>query len=101
MQTFERSLETKARSVDSAGRSTIGAEIRHRAKLQPEHPAVVASGFAPLSYRELQCLIDGVRVALRVAGFGRSSRVVIAMRNGPQAALAIVAVACAAIGIPL
>ena len=101
MQSLERSPETKARFVDSVGRSTIGAEIRHRAELQPEHPAVVASGFAPLSYRELQHLIDEVRAGLRSAGFDRTARIVIAMRNGPQAALAIVAVTCAAICIPL
>ena len=101
MQSLEQSSETKARFVNSVGRSTIGAEIRHRAELQPEHLAVVASGFAPLSYRELQHLIDEVRAGLRSAGFDRTARIVIAMRNGPQAALAIVAVTCAAIGIPL
>jgi acyl-CoA synthetase (AMP-forming)/AMP-acid ligase II/thioesterase domain-containing protein len=94
---------TTASSVDNAGvhHSTVGGEIRRRAELQPEHTAVVASGFAPLSYRELQCLIDDVHAALRLAGFGRSARIAIAMRNGPQAALAIVAVACSAVSIPL
>jgi acyl-CoA synthetase (AMP-forming)/AMP-acid ligase II/thioesterase domain-containing protein/acyl carrier protein len=103
VRTLEFSLEKKAHSVGGtgAGQSTIGAEIRRFAERQPDHVAVVASDFAPLSYQELQCLIDEVRVALRVAGFGRSARIAIAMRNGPQAALAIVAVACSAVSIPL
>ena len=81
--------------------STIGNVIRRHAELQPDHAAVVATGFPPLSYQELQCLIDEVRAALRVAGLGRRARITIAIPNGPQAALAIVAVACSAVSIPL
>jgi acyl-CoA synthetase (AMP-forming)/AMP-acid ligase II/thioesterase domain-containing protein/acyl carrier protein len=100
---LELSPETKPRSSDSnsVGRSTVGSQIRRHAELQPDHVAVVATGFAPLSYWELQRLIDEVRAGLRLVGFGRTARIVIAMRNGPQAALAIVAVACSAISIPL
>ena len=103
MRTLELLPDTKARSVGviSAGLSTIGDKIRRRAELQPDHAAVVASGFASLSYRELQYLIDEVRAALRLDGFGRRARIAIAMPNGPQAALAIVAVACSAVSIPL
>ena len=81
--------------------STIGDMIRRRAALQPDQAAVVATGFQSLSYRDLQCLIDEVRAALRLAGFGRRARIAIAVPNGPQAALAIVAVACSAVSIPL
>ena len=103
MQGLELSLETKARSGGSANadESTIGARIRRRAELQPNHAAVVAAGSTPLSYRELQSLISEVRTALRLAGFSSSARIAVAMRNGPQAALAIVAVACSAVSIPL
>jgi acyl-CoA synthetase (AMP-forming)/AMP-acid ligase II len=103
VRTLELSPQTKAHPVGSSGpgQSTIGGEIRRRAELQPDHTAVVASGFAPLSYRELQRLIDEVRVALRQAGFGQSARVAVAIPNGPQAALAIVAVTCSAVSIPL
>jgi oxalate---CoA ligase len=84
-----------------ADQTTIGQAIRRRAELQPDHAAVVATGFAPLSYRELQCLIDEVHAALRAAGFDRRARIAIAIPNGPQAALAIVAVACSAVSVPL
>ena len=42
-----------------------------------------------------------MRAALRLAGFGPSARIAIATPNGPQAALAIVAVACSSVSIPL
>ena len=103
MRTLELSPLAQARSVGSsgAGQSTIGGEIQRLADLQPDHAAIVASGFAPLSYRELQCLAGEVRAALRLAGFSRDARIAISMRDSPQAALAIVAVACSAVSIPL
>jgi oxalate---CoA ligase len=84
-----------------AGQSTIGGEIRRLAELQPDRVALVATGFAPLSYRELHCLTDEMRNALRLAGFSRDARIAISMPDGPQAALAIVAVACSAVSVPL
>ena len=80
---------------------TVGAMIRRRADVQPDHPAITFTGFAPLSYRELQGFIDGVCARLRSAGFGGKAKIAIALPNGPQAALAIVAVACSATAIPL
>jgi acyl-CoA synthetase (AMP-forming)/AMP-acid ligase II/thioesterase domain-containing protein/acyl carrier protein len=81
--------------------TTLGAAIRLRAETQPNHPAIVSSGFAAFSYLELQSLIDHVRAALRGSGFGRNTRIAIAMPNGTQAALGIVAVSCSAVGIPV
>jgi oxalate---CoA ligase len=85
----------------SSGQSTIGERIRLCAETQPDHAAVESPSFASLSYHELQVLVDDVRVALRLAGLSRSARIAIAMPNGPQAALAIVAVTCSAVSIPL
>jgi acyl-CoA synthetase (AMP-forming)/AMP-acid ligase II len=81
--------------------STIGREIERLAELQPDHPAVVAPDYSPLSYRGLQCLIRKTRAALRLAGFDRNSRVAIALPSSRQAALAITAVGCSAVSIPL
>jgi acyl-CoA synthetase (AMP-forming)/AMP-acid ligase II/thioesterase domain-containing protein/acyl carrier protein len=81
--------------------TTLGTAIRLRAETHPDQPAIVTTGFAPLSYRQLQSLIQDVRVTLRTAGLGRSARIAVAMPNGPHAALAIVAVACSAVSIPL
>jgi oxalate---CoA ligase len=99
--TLELSPPTNARSIGISARHTIGREIQRLAKLQPDHAVVVASGFAPLSYRELQSLIGAVRAALRLAGFGPNARIAIAMGDGPQAAVAIIAIACSAVSIPL
>src|SRR5438067_9429579 len=99
MRTFEEiysGTTPSAASRHDVVDSTIGREIERRAGLQPDHAAMVSSGFAPLSYRELECLIGEVRAALRLAGFSRSARIAIAMPNSQQAALAILAVACSA-----
>jgi non-ribosomal peptide synthetase component F len=80
---------------------TIGGVIRVHADVRPERPAIVASQFALLSYRELQDQIDAVRTYLRQAGFGRDARIAVAIANSPEAALAIVAIACSAAAVPL
>jgi acyl-CoA synthetase (AMP-forming)/AMP-acid ligase II/thioesterase domain-containing protein len=80
---------------------TIAAEIRNWAEKHPDHSAIVCSDFVPLSYRSLQFLIDEVRASLRQAGFNRNARIAVAMPSGPQAALAIVAIACSSVAIPL
>ena len=84
-----------------AEKSTIGEAIRRRAQIQPDHAAIIAKGFKPFSYRELEFLIRDVRATLRAAGLGRQARIAIEIPNGPQAALAIVAVSCCAVSIPL
>src|SRR5580700_4783439 len=50
---------------------------------------------------ELQQQIEDIGAALRRAGFGRKSRIAVAMPNGPQAALAIVAVSCSSACAPI
>jgi 4-hydroxybenzoyl-CoA reductase gamma subunit len=80
---------------------TIGREIARQSQLRPDQAAIVLSGSAPLSYLELQNLIDDFRADLRAAGFGASSRIAIALPSGPHAALAIIAVACSAVAVPL
>jgi acyl-CoA synthetase (AMP-forming)/AMP-acid ligase II/thioesterase domain-containing protein len=102
MHTLDLSPQmTRSTGDTGGGENTIGAQIRRLAQVQPDHAAVVASGFAPLSYRELQYLIDEIRTALRLRGLGRNARIAVAIPNGPQAALAIVAVTCSAVSIPL
>jgi oxalate---CoA ligase len=83
------------------GQGTLGEEIERHSVARPDQAAVVCTGYAPLSYRELQGLIKEFRKALRGAGFSRTARIGIALPNGPHAALAIVAVACSAVAVPL
>jgi oxalate---CoA ligase len=79
---------------------TIGTMIRYYAELQPDRPAVVATQRSPLSWRELAVYTDAVQADLRVAGFGRDARIGVALQSGPEAALAVVAIACSAVAVP-
>jgi oxalate---CoA ligase len=80
---------------------TIEEAIRYHAQLGSAWPAIVATESLPLSYGELFEKICTVRGDLYQAGFDRNSRIVIALQNGPLAALAVVAVACSAVAVPI
>jgi acyl-CoA synthetase (AMP-forming)/AMP-acid ligase II/acyl carrier protein len=80
---------------------TIGAAIRSHATDQPTRLALVATGFAPLTYAGLLGEIEATGAAIRARGFGARARIAISLPGGPQAALAIVAVACATTAMPL
>jgi acyl-CoA synthetase (AMP-forming)/AMP-acid ligase II len=81
--------------------TTIGAAIVGHAELHPNAPAVGATGFEPLSYGELRDYLARITQCLRDAGFDREARIAVALPNGPQAALAILAVACTAVAVPI
>ena len=52
-------------------------------ELRPGQPAVGSSSFAPLSYGELQYLIDEIRAGPGLAGFSRKARIGIALPDDP------------------
>jgi oxalate---CoA ligase len=81
--------------------STIGEEIERHSAARPDQAAVICTGHTPLTYRELQDLIRKIRKDLHKAGYARTARLGIALPNGPHAALAVVAVACSAVAVPL
>jgi acyl-CoA synthetase (AMP-forming)/AMP-acid ligase II len=56
-------------------------------------PAILAPDCAPLSYQRLYRHIDDIGRTLRGKGIGRDDRIAVLMPNGPQLAVAIVAVA--------
>lgn len=62
---------------------------------------MVATGFAPLSYRELGDDLARFGTQLRQAGFDRESRIAVALPRGVHAALAAVVVACTAVLVPI
>ncbi len=84
-----------------ADENTIGREIERQGAIRPDQAAIVFAGSAPLTYRDLQGLIDKVRADLHMAGFSRTARIAIALPNGPHAALAIIAVSCSAVAVPV
>jgi acyl-CoA synthetase (AMP-forming)/AMP-acid ligase II/thioesterase domain-containing protein/acyl carrier protein len=86
---------------ESGSPLTLGEAIRRNAQLFPREPAIVSSTFAPLTYFDLQRHLDTVRRQLRTAGFDRQARIGVLMPSGPEAVLAIVAVSCCAVAVPL
>ncbi|UPK08313.1 AMP-binding protein [Bradyrhizobium sp. 170] len=80
---------------------TLGQVIGRIASLFPHQPAIVSATFAPLTYRDLQRQLDGIRQQLRLAGFDCNARIGVLMPNGADAVLTIVATACCSIAVPL
>ncbi|RYJ62959.1 AMP-binding protein [Pseudomonas songnenensis] len=85
----------------NAGATTLHAALVHAARMGPEQPAVVSTRFAPLDHRGLQQMIEQTRRQLRLAGFGRDARIGVLLPEAPQAAVAIIAIACSAVAVPL
>jgi acyl-CoA synthetase (AMP-forming)/AMP-acid ligase II len=67
--------------------------LQHHARRFAEAPAILAPDCPPLSYRRLYRHIDDIGRILRTKGIGRDDRLAVLMPNGPELAVAIVAVA--------
>ena len=81
--------------------STIGQKIERYSIISPDNLAISFSDSAPLNYERLHSLIAESKRVLRSAGFGRLARIGVALPSDPHCALAIVAVACSAVAVPL
>ena len=73
----------------------------HHAKRTPDATAILAPGRAPLTYSRLYQHIDKVGNTLRAVGLGRHDRVVVVLPNGPDLAVAVLAVAASATCAPM
>lgn len=67
----------------------------------PNNIAIAAPGRQPLTYRKLCNFIDDVVKTLNAMGIGRNDRVAIVLPNGPEMAVAFLAVTAGAISAPL
>ena len=67
--------------------------LRGHARRFADAPAILAPDCVPLSYRRLYRHIDDIGRTLRAKGIGRDDRLAVLMPNGPELAVAIVAVA--------
>jgi acyl-CoA synthetase (AMP-forming)/AMP-acid ligase II/acyl carrier protein len=72
-----------------------------QAKLTPGATALTAPGRSALTYDRLLLHLETVRKSLNAFGLGRNDRVVIVLDNGPEMALAFMAVASCATAVPL
>jgi acyl-CoA synthetase (AMP-forming)/AMP-acid ligase II len=77
----------------SAPLSSLYDLLQGHARRFAEAPAILAPDCAPLSYRRLYRHVDDVGRALRAQGIGRDDKLAVLMPNGPELAVAIVAVA--------
>jgi acyl-CoA synthetase (AMP-forming)/AMP-acid ligase II len=75
--------------------------LEHQARRIPDAPAILAPGRAPLTYDRLYQHIDEMERRLRAMGIGRHDRIAVTLPNGPELAVAILAVAASAACAPL
>ena len=75
--------------------------LEYQAKRIPDGPAILAPGRVSLTYRGLYQHIEQIRHTLRAMGIGRRDRVAVVLPNGPEMAVAILAVAANAVCAPV
>src|SRR5687767_12698407 len=80
---------------------TILGLLQRQAERAPDSSALMAPGRSPLSFGELVCQIEAVASDLRARGVGRGDRIAIVLPNGPEMAVAFLAVAAMAMAVPL
>ena len=72
-----------------------------QAERTPNVAAVNASGRLPLRYARLLSQLETVRASLNQFGLGRNDRIVIVLDNGPEMAVAFMAIASCVTAVPL
>jgi acyl-CoA synthetase (AMP-forming)/AMP-acid ligase II/acyl carrier protein len=75
--------------------------IETQARRAPEAVAIAAPGRTPLTYNRLNRQLDDTVKKLNAMGVRRRDRVALALPNGPEMAVAFLAVAAGAAGAPL
>ncbi len=68
---------------------------------QDHDPAILAPDRDPLTYGRLRALVRETGASLAAAGIGRGDRIAIVLPNGPEMAMAFVAIAACATAAPL
>ena len=81
--------------------ASLGRMIRENAIAYPNRVAFISKNYKPMVYDDLHHCITAIVSHLRDAGINCDSRIAIALPNGLEAALAIVAAACGAVAVPL
>ena len=81
--------------------ASLAAVLAQHARQTPAAPAILAPGRPALSYRGLADEITRIGVVLAAAGLRRGARVALVMPQGPDLAVALLGVACAATALPL
>jgi acyl-CoA synthetase (AMP-forming)/AMP-acid ligase II len=80
---------------------TLQSLIERQAKENPAAPAIMAPGRTAMSYGALEEQLATIGNGLTAAGIRRADRVAVVVPNGPEAATAVLGVACQAACAPL
>ena len=97
-------IAAEPRDGATSVRSSIGtltSLIAEHARATPKANAILAPDRAPLTYEALARHIDDVAHALARAGYGRGTRIAIALPNGSEYATALLGVMSCAACVPL
>ena len=81
--------------------SSLPKLIESVAQKHPDAPAILAPNRAPLTYSNLCDILNNIIAKLNSIGIGRNDRVAIVLPNGPEMAVAFLAVASGATSAPL
>jgi len=92
---------TAASVVNAAQPETLAWLVAQHARSTPDVAAILSSGRTPLTFAGLARQIEHTAQALAANGLGEGTRVALALRNGPEAAVAILAVMSCATCVPL
>jgi len=80
---------------------TVYQLIEQQAQLSPDSIAILALDRQPITFGQLHQFLKTVTVQLHELGIGRNERVALVLPNGPEMAVAFLAVAAAATSAPL
>ncbi|MCW5978751.1 MAG: amino acid adenylation domain-containing protein [Bryobacteraceae bacterium] len=97
---YPQSAESKTQ-IEASRHASLYDLLRAHAERRPGAVALLSSGREPLTSGRLLSHVDEVAQALRAHGIARNDRVAMALPSGPEAAVATIAVACAATCAPL
>ena len=90
-----------AQVTDAPQHWCISRLLQEQATRSPDALAILAPGRTPLTYDRLYRHIDDVVQTLHTMGLGRHDRVALVLPNGPEMAVASLAVAAGATCVPL
>jgi len=96
-----RAEPSAAPSTPPRAAASVTALLQAQAHGRPEAIALLAPGREPMRYRDLCKQTVRLGAALRAAGVARTTRVALALPNGPEMAAALVAVASVAACVPV
>ena len=94
-------MEESRRAIDVLPEPSLAQLVRCQAEKTPDAVAIGAPGRPSLTYRGLLEQVGSVLETLRSLGVERNDRVALVLPNGPEMAVAFIAVASAATCAPL